>query len=391
MNSFTIFNPTKIIFGAGEIDRAGAEAAAIAKSAIIITGQGSVKRSGLLDRVTASLKTAGVKSVVYSGVTPNPKDTEVDEAAALAVKERCKLVIGLGGGSAMDAAKGAAIVAANGGGIWDYVGLSGRKSREIKKAIPIMLIPTLAATGSEGNPSAVFSNKKTLQKSAIYSPDFAYPRVSIVDPDTTLSVPAKPTAEGIIDIIMHVLEEYLTGAPDCALQDRMTEGVILTCMESGLAVMKDLSDAKARADISLASTVALQGLPNSGRGGNWAVHPMEHALSALHDEIAHGSGIAAILPSYMNYLGMIKPEKVLQLGDRVFGVGCEIKDELKIPMCIERLKLFITGLGLSDNLKDLGLKPDEPALIAEKVIEISGIPAPIKNKEDLFAILKNAY
>jgi alcohol dehydrogenase YqhD (iron-dependent ADH family) len=390
MKNFAIYNPVRIIFGAGEINNAGKEAGLIGKKAIIITGKNSAKRSGLLDRVVKLLANEGVMSVLYSGVTPNPKNREVDEAAALAKKEKCDFVIGLGGGSAMDAAKGTAITAGSGGELWDYIGMPGKNAAPIIKSLPIMLIPTLAATGSEGNPAAVFTNTATNQKAAIHSPSAIYPKVSIVDPDLTLSVPAKQTAEGIIDVIMHVLEEYLTGETGCEVQDRITEGIIMTCMDAGRRVINNLHDSQARAQISLSSTLALQGMPNSGRAGAWVVHPLEHAVSAYHDNIAHGAGIAAILPSYLKYIGEVKKERVLQLADRIFTVPEGISEELKIAFCIENFRAFITGIGLADNFKDLGIGMNNMEKFADKVIELGGLPWKL-DRARMIQIYKDAF
>ncbi len=389
MKNFAINNPVKILFGAGEVNSTGKEAKLLGKKAIIVTGKGSTKKSGLLDKVVKLLEAEGVKSAVYAGITPNPKNTEVDEAAGLALKEGCDLVIGLGGGSAMDAAKGVSVVAASGGKLWDYIGSPTKKAGTITCALPIMLIPTLAATGSEGNPASVFTNPSLNQKSAIWNP-ICYPKVSIVDPELTLSVPAKPTAEGIIDVVMHVLEEYFTGEPDCDVQDRFTEGIILTCIEHGKKVMKNLGDAQARAQISLASTVALQGMPNSGRAGAWVVHPLEHAVTAYYDRIAHGAGIAAILPSYMKFLGEVKKDKVLQLADRVFNAPNDISDELKVAFCIENMRKFITDIGLADNFKDLEIGMENMEKFADKVIEQGGLPWKL-DKARLVQVFKDAF
>jgi alcohol dehydrogenase YqhD (iron-dependent ADH family) len=390
MKNFAINNPVKILFGAGEINNAGKEAKLLGSKAIIVTGRNSTKKSGLLDGTIKLLEASGVKSAVYAGVTPNPKNTEVDEAAEMAVREGCDFVIGLGGGSAMDAAKGVSVVAGSGGKLWDYMAMPNKKAAQVTKSLPIMLIPTLAATGSEGNPAAVFSNPELNQKSGMYNPGKIYPRVSLVDPELTLTVPAKQTAEGVIDVIMHVLEEYLTGETDCDLQDRITEGVILTCMESGRVVMKKLGDGRARAQISLASTVALQGLPNSGRAGDWVVHPLEHAITAFHDNIAHGAGIAAILPSYLKYVGEVKPDKVMQLADRLFNAPAGISGELKVAFCIENFRKFITEIDLADNLKDLGIGMDEMEKFADKVIEVGGMPWKL-NRDRLVRVYRDAF
>jgi butanol dehydrogenase len=390
MKPFAIFNPVKILFGAGEVVRSGGEAAKIGKKAVIVTGKSSARRSGVLNMVVDSLKKAGVASVVYAGVTPNPKSTEVEEAAALAIKEKCDLVIGLGGGSAMDAAKGVAVVAGSGGKLWDYIAMPDKKAEQIKNVLPIMLIPTLAATGSEGNPSAVFTNRAVNQKAAIYNPGKIYPRVSIVDPDLTLTVPPQQTAEGIIDIIMHVLEEYLTGEADCELQDRLTESIILTCIENGRKVKKDPADRAARAAISLGSTVALQGLPNSGRAGSWVVHPLEHAITAYYDNVAHGSGIAALLPPYLKYMGDKRPDRIARLGSKVFGSPEDAEQEESTRACVAGFKSFIIEIGLKDNLKSMGVENNMLEKIAEKEIQVSGMPAGM-DKNKLMQIYRDAY
>lgn len=391
MKDFNIYNPTKIIFGWGVIENCGEVAKNIGKKALIITGRSSSKKTGVLDKVIKSLKDAGLELVVYSNVTPNPKTEEVDEAANLGKKENCDFVIGLGGGSAMDAAKGAAIVLKSGGNLWDYVALPTKKAKQTGDTAPIMLIPTLAATGSEGNPAAVFTNKETMQKAAIYNPLKLYPRVSIVDPSLTVSVPAKQTAEGIIDIIMHVLEEYLTGEADCSLQDRITEGIILTCIENSHKVLQNPEDKDARTNISLASTVALYGLPNSGRGGVWVVHPIEHAITGIYDNIAHGSGIAAVLPAYLRFLGNKKPDRVKQLAIRIFGADEYVDEEELAEVCAKGFEDFISSIGLANNLKDAGVEKSALLKIADKFIEVSGMPDIIGDKESLIKILNDAY
>lgn len=392
MNSFNIFNPTKIIFGWGVIQNSGDEAIKLGKKSLIVTGRNSAKKTGIIDKIIKILKDKNIESVVYSGITPNPKTNEIDEAADFGKKENCDFVIGLGGGSAMDAAKGAAIVLKSGGGIWDYVALPVKKAKQIEEVAPIMLIPTLAATGSEGNPAAVFTNSRTQQKAAIYNPLKIYPKVSIVDPSLTVSVPARQTAEGIIDIIMHVLEEYLTGETDCDLQDRITEGIILTCIENAEKVLKNPEDKNTRTNISLASTVALQGLPNSGRAGQWVVHPIEHAITGIYDNIAHGAGIAAILPSYLRFLGEVKPDKVKQLAIRIFGADEFSSDDSElIEIGARGFEDFISSIGLANNLKDAGVKKEDLEKIAKKLFEVSGIPDIIGNKDTLIRLLKDAF
>ncbi len=391
MKEFIIYNPVKIIFGWGVLENCGKEAKNLGKKALIITGKNSTKKTGVLDRVIELLKNNDVQSVVYSNITPNPKTDEVDEAANLGIKENCDFVIGLGGGSAMDAAKGVAIVLKSGGNLWDYVALPSKKAKQIGEVASVMLIPTLAATGSESNPAAVFTNKETQQKAAIYNPAKLYPKVSIVDPSLTVTVPKRQTAEGIIDIIMHVLEEYLTGENDCDLQDRITEGIILTCIENAEKVLQKPDDKNARTNISLASTIALCGLPNSGRSGSWVVHPIEHAITGIYDNIAHGSGIAAVLPAYLRFLGRKKPDKVKQLAIRIFDADEYTDEEELTEVCAKGFEDFISSIGLANDLKDAGVEKAKLTKIADKLIEVSGIPDIIGNKDALMGILKDAF
>jgi alcohol dehydrogenase YqhD (iron-dependent ADH family) len=167
--------------------------------------------------------------------------------------------------------------------------------------------------------------------------------------------------------------------------------VILTCIESGEKLMKDLSNIKLRSDISLSSSVALMGLPNAGRAGNWVVHPMELAISALHDNVAHGSGIAAILPAYLQYISKSRPERVIKMGKRIFDISEDVKDDIKIAMTIEAVKEFIISIGLKDCLKDIGIGQDELEKIADKVIETGGVPPPVKDRAELVSIYKDAF
>jgi alcohol dehydrogenase YqhD (iron-dependent ADH family) len=391
MRNLRLDNPVKFIFGPGEVSKAGEEAKSLGKKALIITGKSSVKKTGTLDKVKKSLDAAGVKYVIYSDITPNPKVLEIDAAGGLARKENCDIIIGLGGGSAMDAAKGASIVAGSGGSVWDYMSVGSKTVKPIGKAVPIIMIPTLPASGSEGNPAAVFTNTKTNEKAGIYNPDKLFPKISIFDPDLTLTIPPKPTAEGVIDIIMHVLEEYLTGDTDCDLQDRITEGIILTCMENVDKVLENPSDKQARANIALASSVALMGLPNAGRAGAWVVHPMEHAITGFFDNIAHGSGIAALLPAYLKYLGETKPDKVIQLSKRIFEPCEELDDSMHITNCVEGFKDFILDIDLKDNLEDLGVKEEMLEKFADKYLSMANMEGNKDEKEKLMKIYRYAW
>lgn len=390
MKEFVLFNPTKILFGCGMLEKCGKEAKKLGKKPIIITGKTSAKQTGVLDKVASLLKENGFEPVIYSKITPNPKVEEVDEAAKIAKENNCDFVIGLGGGSAMDAAKGVAIVAKNGGSIWDYIPLATKKAKPFNEVLSIMMIPTLAATSSEVNCAAVFTNLATNQKAAIVNP-LIYPKISIVDPLLTITVPKKQTAEGVIDIIMHVLEEYLTGDENCDLQDRITEGIIVTCIENVKILMQEPQNVIARTNISFCSLVALHGFPNAGRSGVWNVHQIEHAITGLFDNISHGSGIAAVLPAYLKFLSQKRKNKVIQLAVNVFGLDKNLGDEKLVDGCIEKFKEFINSIGLSTDLKSLGIKREDFGRIVDNLYSVSGFNEIIDNKENVIKILELAY
>ena len=390
MKDFVLYNPTKILFGYGVLRNCGEEAKSLGKKSIIITGKTSAKRTGVLDKVVGLLKENNIDTIVYSKITPNPKVEEVDEAAKIAKENNCDFVIGLGGGSAMDAAKGVAIVAKNGGSIWDYIPLATKKAKPFNEVLPIMMIPTLAATSSEVNCAAVFTNLVTNQKAAIVNP-LIYPKISIVDPLLTITVPRKQTAEGVIDIIMHVLEEYLTGDENCDLQDRITEGIIVTCIENAKVLMQEPQNVIARTNISFCSLVALHGFPNAGRSGVWNVHQIEHAITGLFDNISHGSGIAAVLPAYLKFLSQKRKNKVIQLAINVFGLDKNLGDEKLVDGCIEKFKEFINSIGLSTDLKSLGIKREDFGRIVDNLYSVSGVNEIIGNKENVIKILELAY
>lgn len=390
MKDFVLYNPTKILFGCGMLEKCGKEAKSLGKKSIIITGKTSAKHTGVLDKVVGLLKENSIDTIVYSKITPNPKVEEVDEAAKIAKENNCDFVIGLGGGSAMDAAKGVAIVAKNGGSIWDYISLTTKKAKPFNEVLPIMMIPTLAATSSEVNCAAVFTNLATNQKAAIVNP-LIYPKISIVDPLLTITVPKKQTAEGVIDIIMHVLEEYLTGDENCDLQDRITERIIVTCIENAKILIKEPQNITARTNISFCSLVALHGFPNAGRSGVWNVHQIEHAITGLFDNISHGSGIAAVLPAYLKFLSQKRKNKVIQLAINVFGLDKNLGDEKLVDGCIEKFKEFINSIGLSTDLKSLGIKREDFGRIVDNLYSVSGVNEIIGNKENVIKILELAY
>lgn len=358
---FEYHNPTRLIFAAGALSRLGEVASLHGKRALLVTGGGSVKRSGVFDRAVASLKLAGVSTVECSGVEPNPRITTVRRGAKIARENGCDVIIALGGGSAMDAAKVMAAAFYYDGDPWDMI-FHGQPDPYVPtRALPVITVPTLAATGSEMNMGAVISNEETREKSFVMT-ECLYPTVALVDPELTMSVPKDQTAYGICDLITHVTEGYFNGVDGTPIQDRFAEGVILTAMEWGPKAIADGSDLEARAQVQWASIVALNGWVNAGTNAGFPVHMIEHTLSAYHD-ITHGAGLAVVNPSWMRFAARHRPEKFVQFAERIFGLQPTSPDDTACAMeGIERFEAFLRSTGCPTRLSELKIGD---ALLAE--------------------------
>jgi alcohol dehydrogenase YqhD (iron-dependent ADH family) len=322
MKNFELWMPTRVVFGAGRLSGLGEDTAAIGTKAILVTGRRSARETGVLDRAVASLEGAGVGVTVFDRVEPNPRSATIDEGGALAAERGCDVVVGLGGGSAMDAAKGVAVAAYDPGNIWSYVAHGDPDSFvEVTRALPIVLAPTLAATGSEFNAGSVITNWETHEKALLWAAPHLFPKVSIVDPELTLTVGRDYTIDGAMDIILHVMESYFNNREITPLQDRISEGIILTVMEYFPRLLKDLGNLDARAQLSWCSAMALSGVASCGMEGlGYPVHAMEHALSG-HYDISHGRGLAVLLPHWMQYSRTAAPDRFAQFSSRVMGLS----------------------------------------------------------------------
>jgi len=394
MQNFTFYLPTKIVFGPGTVDRAGAEADKLGDRALIVTGKRSAAAHGILDRVIDRFNVEGLVSVVFSEIEPNPRTATIDKAGELARKEDCDFVVGLGGGSPMDAAKAIAVAAMEAKPIWDFIPHGKSNVRPVKKALPIMEIPTLAATGSEADAGGVFTNWETNEKATLFSP-LLFPRVSIVDPELTITVPKDYTADGGVDIICHVIEGFFTGADDTPVQDRFSMGVIKTVMQSLPVALKEPDNIAARSNLSWASTVALSGMVNAGRGGAFPIHALEHCLSG-HYDISHGRGLAVLLPALMEYSYKSRAAKYALLAEELFCVSRDGKsDEAMAEIGIEKMKQFLDSVGRLMNFKDVGIADDSRfEKMADDALRIYGVdgeylpnPKPLY-KDDILAIFR---
>lgn len=358
---FEYYNPTRLIFAAGALARLGEIASRHGKRALLVTGGGSVKRNGVFDRAVASLKLAGVSAVECSGIEPNPRISTVRRGAKIARENGCDVIIALGGGSTMDAAKVMAAAFYYDGDPWDMI-FHGQPDPYVpSRALPVITVPTLAATGSEMNMGAVISNEETREKSFVMT-ECLYPAVALVDPELTMSVPKDQTAYGICDLITHVTEGYFNGVDGTPIQDRFAEGVIRTAMQWGPKAIADGSDLEARAQVQWASIVALNGWVNAGTNGGFPVHMIEHTLSAYHD-ITHGAGLAVVNPSWMRFAARHRPEKFVQFAERIFGLQPARPDDLACAMDgIDSFEAFLRSTGCPTRLSELKIGD---ALLAE--------------------------
>lgn len=355
MMNFDFQNPTRIVFGAGTLSRLGEVTHPYGQRALLVTGGGSIKRSGAFDKAVASLKNAGVAVVEFAGVEPNPRLTTVLRGRDLAKTESCDVVVALGGGSVMDAAKVMAAAVLYEKDPWEMMIHSPVGVRLPTRALPVITVPTLAATGSEMNMGAVITNEETIEKSYVQA-DCLYPRVALVDPELTLSVPQDQTAFGVCDLITHVTEGYFNGIDGVPIQDRFAEGVILTALEWGPRAVFDGNDLEARTQVQWASVVALNGWVQAGANAvGFPVHMIEHTISAIHD-VAHGAGLAVVNPAWMRAAATERPARFAQFAERIFGVAESEGSELeRAQEGVNRFESFLRSIKCPTRLSELNL------------------------------------
>ena len=394
--NFEYHNPTRLIFSAGSLSRLGEFAAQYGQRALLVTGGGSVKRNGTFDRALKSLTDAGIAVFACDGVEPNPRITSVKRGAATARENACDLVIALGGGSVMDAAKVMAAAVRYDGDPWDMI-VHGQPEPHIPtQALPLITVPTLAATGSEMNCGAVISNEASQEKSFVQA-ECLYPRVALLDPELTVSVPKDQTAYGVCDLITHITESYFNGSGDTPIQDRFAESVILTAMEYGPKAIADGNDLNARSQVQWAATVALNGWVQSGSGGvGYPVHMIEHTVSAFHD-ITHAAGLAIINPAWMRFAAKTNTPKFTQFAERIFGLTAKGSDDLECALAgIDRFEAFLKSIGCPTRFSELGIDDRLVETYAKETLRIihdenGQLPArPPMTEADIVDVLRAA-
>lgn len=349
MNNFVFENPTKIIFGQGQIARIAGEIPPDAK-VLITYGGGSVKRTGVLDAVKEALQ--GYDITEFGGIEPNPSYETLINAIQLVHTKKIDFLLAVGGGSVIDGTKFIAAGALYEGDPWEILPKHGKG---VTKALPLGVVLTLPATGSESNPRAVINRKSINAKLSFYS-TAVFPRFAVLDPTITYTLPKRQISNGVVDAFMHVLEQYLTVPMEARLQDRFAEGILLTLIEVGPAALQDPENYDVRANLMLCATMALNGLIAAGVPQDWSTHMVGHELTALYG-IEHAATLAALAPGMLTVLKDRKRAKLLQYGERIWGITEGSEDE-RIDKAIAKTKEFFETMQLKTNLRDHGLTPE---------------------------------
>jgi NADP-dependent alcohol dehydrogenase len=353
MQNFEYYNPVKILFGKGQIAKMAAEIPANAR--ILVTyGLGSVKRNGVFARVEAAL--AGREFLEFGGIEPNPHFETLMQAVQIVRSERIGFLLAVGGGSVIDGTKFIAAAAPFAGDPWTILAAQA----PVGEAVPLGSVLTLPATGSEMNAFAVITRAETREKFAFSTP-LIYPRFSVLDPEATFSLPPQQVANGVVDAFTHVMEQYLTYPADAPLQDRLAESILLTLIEEGPKTLADPQNYAARANLMWAATMALNGMISVGVPQDWATHMIGHEITALCG-LDHAQTLAIVLPNLLHVQRHTKGQKLIQYGERVWGITSGEPEE-RMALAVEKTRTFFHRLGVPTRLSDYGIERDSLAEI----------------------------
>ena len=388
MNNFEFLNPTRIVFGKGTENQVGAEIKKIASSCLLHYGGGSVKKSGLYDRVVASLKKEGIRFIELGGVRPNPRLGLVREGIDLCRKNKVEFILAVGGGSVIDSAKAIAVGVPYDGDVWDF--FNGDKLPATK--LPVGSVLTIPAAGSEASHSCVITNEDGMLKRPL-NMELNRPSFAIMNPELTFSLPPYQTACGAADIMAHAMERYFTDVPKVDLTDRLCEATLKSVISNAPLVMENPNDYDARAEIMWASTIAHNNLLSTGRIGDFGSHVIEHELSGIND-VAHGAGLAIVFPAWMRYVYKRMLPRFVQFAVRVWDVDQRFDDpERTAREGIARMEAFFVSLGLPVRLGEIAIDGSHFDELIRKTLIGRGdtIGGVIKlNKDDIRNVLKLA-
>lgn len=390
MFDFKYFTPTKVLFGKNTENKVADLIQEFGGTKVLIHyGGGSVIRSGLMQKVTDKLDTAGIKYVKLGGAVPNPRLSLVYEGIELCKKEGLDFILALGGGSAIDSAKAIGYGVMNNSDVWDLYDYK----KQAKACMPLGVILTLAATGSEMSDSSVITKEEGLVKRG-YSSDFCRPRFAILNPELTMTLPDYQTACGCTDIMMHTMERYFTNGGNMELTDSMAEALLRTVKENAKILARDPKNYDARAEVMWAGSLSHNGLTGCGNdGGDWMTHKLEHELGGLYD-VAHGAGLAAIWGSWARYVYKNCLPRFKRYAINVMGIAPNAGSDEEIALKgIEAMEDFYREIKMPTNLRELGVNAtdDDLKLMAHKcAVGVNGGKGSARflKEEDMLEIYK---
>ena len=391
MGNFQYYTPTKIVFGRGAEEQTGQLAAEQGcKKVLVHYGGGSVVRSGLLERICRSLDAVGISYVSLGGVVPNPRLSLVYEGIRLARKEQVDFILAVGGGSVIDSAKAIGYGVANEGDVWDFY----EKRRTAKACLPIGVVLTIAAAGSEMSDSSVITKEEGWLKRG-YSSNYARARFAVMNPELTMTLPKYQTASGCVDIMMHTMERYFNHSENMEMTDGISEHLIRTVMKNAKILMNEPDNYQARAEVMWAGSLSHNGLTGCGTGGgDWASHQLEHELGGMFD-VAHGAGLAAVWGSWARYVMDAAPERFAKFAVNVMGVEPEAEKLKTAQKGIEAMEDFYRALDMPVCIGDMGIELAEEQMreLAEKCSHFGKRTIGCIKKldqEDMYQIYKEA-
>ena len=362
MNSFVYDIPVKVYFGENQLSHLGEELSRYGKRVLLTYGGGSIKKTGLYDAVVSEIKKAGLEFYELSGIAPNPRIESVREGVEICKRENIDVLLAVGGGSTLDATKWMAAGACVEHDPWEFFS----QWAPVEKALPVLTVPTLAATGSEMDAGGVISNPETQDKIGRVAKPLL-PKVSFLDPTNTYTVSPYQTACGAADMMSHIMEVYFNMETDLYMLDCFMEGMMKTIIKYAPIAMKEPENYEARANLMWTSSWAINGFAHGGKQQEWSCHPMEHELSAIYD-ITHGLGLAILTPRWMEYcLDETTVSKYYQFGVNVFGIDASLE-----PMAVAKesrewlSKFFFETLGLKRTFTEVGIEKKNFAVMAKK-------------------------
>ncbi len=388
MENFVFQSPTKIIFGKNTEKEVGRAIKEFGKKVLFHYGGGSIKKSGLFDKIVESLNEAGIKFVELSGVQPNPRLSLVEQGIKVCREEEIDAILAVGGGSVIDSAKAISMGVPYQGDVWDF--FEGKAVP--KEVLPLGTILTIPATGSEASRSCVITKEEGWYKRAV-NDDIIRPKFAVMNPEITYTLPAYQTASGIVDIMSHVIERYFTNVRNVDFTDKLCEATLKTVIKNATIVLKEPDNYPARAEIMWTGTIAHNELLSTGRIGDWGSHKIDHELSGIYD-VAHGAGLAVVMPAWMKYVYKHDVNRFTQFAVNVWNVEYYFEDPERSALeGIKRMEEFFKSLGMPTTLTEMNIPTDRFEEMAHKCVETPtksvGNFIPLK-KEDVLNILNLA-